>query len=209
MKFWAVNRFFFLALATVIIWAKKLAALILRYRQIAIIIFLLIVVVISGTIAFSQRGRVAFSSPTIIGGKLPEKYTCVGENLNPPLTIGAVPSSTKSLAIYVENKNATKADRAKANNFLWLTFNIPPTLTKINEGIRPPGTVARDVIGNFNYTGPCPEKGRSATVVFHLYSLSTAALPINSGATLTQFLNAIRGRIIAEQTFSATYRRPR
>jgi phosphatidylethanolamine-binding protein (PEBP) family uncharacterized protein len=37
---------------------------------------------------------------------IPEKYTCDGKEINPPLTIGAIPKEAKSLALILEDPDA-------------------------------------------------------------------------------------------------------
>jgi len=45
---------------------------------------------------------VAFSH----GGHIPPRYTCEGENVNPPLEISDIPENTKTLALTVEDPDA-------------------------------------------------------------------------------------------------------
>ena len=41
------------------------------------------------------------------GGNIPEKYTCDGTNIRPPLSVSGTPEGTKSLAILVYDPDAT------------------------------------------------------------------------------------------------------
>src|SRR4030067_188776 len=46
-------------------------------------------------------------SPAFENNKfIPSKYTCDGENVNPPLTIDGIPERTKSLALIIEDPDA-------------------------------------------------------------------------------------------------------
>src|SRR5207249_11692291 len=47
---------------------------------------------------------VAFSH----GGHIPPKYTCDGENVNPPLDVSDLPENTKSFALVVEYRDAPR-----------------------------------------------------------------------------------------------------
>lgn len=41
-------------------------------------------------------------------GKMPAKYTCDGENINPPLNISDIPADAKSLALIMDDPDAVK-----------------------------------------------------------------------------------------------------
>jgi len=61
---------------------------------------------------------------------LPEKYTCDGPNINPPLKISNIPSNTKSLVLIVDDPDA--------NNWThWVVLNIPPNTFEILENSIP------------------------------------------------------------------------
>ena len=70
-------------------------------------------------------------------GKIPSKYTCDGENINPPLKIEHVPANSQSLVLIMDDPDIP--DFAKKNYGIdvwdhWVIFNIPPTTTEIPEG---------------------------------------------------------------------------
>jgi phosphatidylethanolamine-binding protein (PEBP) family uncharacterized protein len=120
----------------------------------------LLILVIAGGAAFviigTKHAPVALAKLTsegITNGQpIPEKYTCEGENLNPPFAFSEQSADTKSFALLMED--------VTANNLVhWVVWNIPAATTSIVEGIRPPGTVARSFDGGFKYSGPCPPKG--------------------------------------------------
>jgi phosphatidylethanolamine-binding protein (PEBP) family uncharacterized protein len=60
---------------------------------------------------------VAFSH----NGHIPKKYSCDGDNINPPLEISNVPSNAKSLALIMEDPDAPRGVFDH-----WLLWNIPP-----------------------------------------------------------------------------------
>jgi phosphatidylethanolamine-binding protein (PEBP) family uncharacterized protein len=52
-------------------------------------------------------------------GNIPRKYTCEGDDINPPLEIGSIPADAKSLAVVAEDPDAP------SGNWLhWLVWNI-------------------------------------------------------------------------------------
>src|SRR6266498_261372 len=93
---------------------------------------------------------------------IPQKYTCLGENINPPLEFEDIPSKTKSLALLFEDSDATPVPWIH-----WLVFTIPPTTTRIEEGSIPKdGTEGLANNKSFGYEGPCP---KYFTGVHHYY----------------------------------------
>jgi hypothetical protein len=86
------------------------------------------------------------------GGTIPEKYTCDGENINPPLHIEHIPEQAKSLVIIVEDPDAPSGTFTH-----WLVWNIPPS-EKIKERSIPGNEGSNDYIEH-HYRGPCPPSG--------------------------------------------------
>jgi Raf kinase inhibitor-like YbhB/YbcL family protein len=85
-------------------------------------------------------------------GEIPEKYTCLGPNVNPPLQFVDIPEGTKSLVLIVEDMDA-----APEPWIHWLVFNIPPTTTLLAENSIPVGGTPGLCNNNtFGYEGPCP-----------------------------------------------------
>ncbi len=177
---------------------------------------LVMVIIVSGLVWLKQRSSASGSSKgfslissTIKDGRLSEQNTCSGNDLNPAFDIKGVPSTAKSLAIIGENADLSREEKGLPNNNLWLVFNIPITTAQITEGIRPPGTITRNFKGNFNYNGPCPDKGKSSDVTFTLYALDKDQVSINSSASVNDFQKAIKGHIVAKSVLKASYIRPK
>lgn len=96
------------------------------------------------------------SSPSFESmNRIPEKYTCDGDNLNPPLEFFDVSDNAKSLAMIVDDPDAPMGTFAH-----WLIWNMEPTTLGIPEGEVPLG--AEEGFNDANkkgYTGPCPPSG--------------------------------------------------
>jgi len=171
----------------------------------------LLVLIMSGLIVLhnrrSDQAGLALTSPQFANsGQLEANATCDGADINPAFEIKNIPAKAKSLAIFGQD-TSLKTDKTKPNDYLWLVFNIPITATKITEGIRPPGTITRNYKGNFNYNGPCPDKGKAETVTFTLYALDKELLPINSSASAKDFTQAIADHTVGKSVLKATYSR--
>lgn len=96
-------------------------------------------------------------------GYIPARYSCEGENISPPLTIGGIPAEAKSLVLIIEDPDAP------GNIFdHWVVWNIRPQKT-IPEG-SVPGNVGKNSMGNNEYMGPCPPSG-THRYFFKVYAL--------------------------------------
>ena len=107
---------------------------------------------------------------------IPQKYTCDGENINPPLQIIDIPEGTKSLVLIVDDPDAPSGDWVH-----WLVWNIPPAIKFISENESPQGAIQGiNDSGRQNYDGPCPPSGIHH-YQFKIYALDTILnLPSNS-----------------------------
>lgn len=110
-------------------------------------------------------------------GLIPLKYTCDGDNINPPLEISGVPENAKSLALIMDDPDS------KAGNWIhWMVWNIDPQTKEISEHSVPGGaTEGINSFGKTGYGGPCPHSGEHH-YRFKLYALSsTFQFPAKTG----------------------------
>ncbi|HEV8283324.1 MAG TPA: YbhB/YbcL family Raf kinase inhibitor-like protein [Chitinophagaceae bacterium] len=131
-------------------------------------------------------------------GHIPPKYTCEGENVNPPLEISGFPENTKSLALVVEDPDARNKDFAH-----WLVWNIPPN-EAIAENSRQ-GISGRNSFGNTGYGGPCPPSG-SHRYFFRVYALDTD-LDIQAGSDKKVLEEAMKDHVLASGELMAHYQK--
>jgi phosphatidylethanolamine-binding protein (PEBP) family uncharacterized protein len=61
-------------------------------------------IIITATTTSLQVSSPAFKENEMI----PAKYTCEGDNINPPITVKNIPQQTKSLALVVDDPDASK-----------------------------------------------------------------------------------------------------
>jgi Raf kinase inhibitor-like YbhB/YbcL family protein len=127
---------------------------------------------------------------------LPQRYTCHGDRINPPLNWSGAPADTKSLAVVVDDSSAP------ITPFIyWLVFDIQPGTTDIQEGSLPTGAKqALNSAGTMTYDAPCPN-GHSHWYRFTVYALNRD-LNLPNGAPLLKVWTEIadatigRGRIV-------------
>ena len=132
---------------------------------------------------------------------IPTKYTCQGEDINPPLKISAVPQSTKSLALIIDDPDAPVGTWVH-----WLLWNIPPETAEIGENSVPPGaTEGQTDFGQPGYGGPCPPSG-THRYFFKLYALDTE-LSLAAGASKKELEAALRGHILEQAELIGLYKK--
>jgi hypothetical protein len=130
---------------------------------------------------------------------LPVKYTCDGENINPPLAINNIPHDTKSLVLIIDDPDAPI--RTWVN---WIVWNIPPT-QKIKEN-SVPGIEGWNDFRNQNYVGPCPLSGVNR-YFFKVYALNQL-LDLKPVATKRELEKAMSPHVIAFGQMVGRYKRP-
>jgi hypothetical protein len=105
---------------------------------------------------------IQITSPAFTEGQpIPRKYTCDGDDASPPLAWSGVPGEAKSLALIVDDPDAPAGTWVH-----WVFFNLPSTLTKLNEGLaKTPtieglGTQGTNDFRKTGYGGPCPPRDK-------------------------------------------------
>ena len=174
-----------------------------------IIIIIILLLLIGGFIFyFSHRsqefkvGNMRLTSPAFKNNQLiPKKYTCDGENINPPLQISGIPAGTKSLVLIVDDPDAPMGTWVH-----WVVWNISPDTTLIEENSVPQGSIQGvNDFGKNTYGGPCPPRG-THRYYFKLYALNTK-LPLNPSATKKDVEKAMEGAILEKAELVGLYKR--
>ncbi len=134
-------------------------------------------------------------------GNIPGKYTCDGDDVNPPLQIEGVPENARSLVLIVDDPDAPMGTWDH-----WIVWNIAPDTTKIEENSVPEGAVqGMNDFKKREYGGPCPPSGKHR-YMFKLYALDTT-LDLDSASKKEDVENAMSGHIIEQTTLVGLYQR--
>jgi Raf kinase inhibitor-like YbhB/YbcL family protein len=113
------------------------------------------------------------TSPAFAAGAvIPERYTCRGENVSPPLSWSNPPAGTQSLVLIMDDPDAPLGTWVH-----WVVYYIPANVRALEENIQN-GHRYDDVAlafgknswGEAAYSGPCPPSG-THHYVFRLYAL--------------------------------------
>jgi Raf kinase inhibitor-like YbhB/YbcL family protein len=131
---------------------------------------------------------------------IPAKYTCDGDDVNPPLTIEDTPKDTKSLVLIVEDPDAPMGTWDH-----WVIWNIPPT-SKIEENTVP-GTEGMNTARKHSYGGPCPPWG-THRYFFKVHALDTK-LGLSPNSNKKDVEKAMQGHILAKGELIGLYHRSR
>ncbi len=102
------------------------------------------------------------------GNFLPVKYTCDGDQINPPLRISGVPQETKALALIMDDPDAPGGTFTH-----WLVWNLKPDTTQIRENEQSLAAVEGiNSAGKEGYAAPCPPSG-THRYRFKIYALDS------------------------------------
>jgi Raf kinase inhibitor-like YbhB/YbcL family protein len=134
-------------------------------------------------------------------GYIPQKYTCDGMDINPPLLIENVPEKARSLALIVDDPDAPGGIWVH-----WVLWNIDPKTKEIKEDSVPKG--ASQGLNDFrkhDYGGPCPPSG-THRYFFKLYALDTI-LNLSPNSKKSDLEKAMKGHIIEQTQIMGLYKR--
>ena len=144
--------------------------------------------------------KLVVKTPAFENNKLiPAKYTCDGDNVNPPLTIEDVPAETKSIVLIIDDPDAS----AGTWNH-WLVWNISPATRKIEENTVP-GTEGITTYRRHAYGGPCPPSG-THRYFFKVYALDME-LDLNPNSRENDVEKAMEGHTLAKGELLGLYHR--
>ncbi len=119
---------------------------------------------------------------------IPVKYTCDGEDINPPLHIEGIPENARSLVLVVDDPDAPMGVWDH-----WIVWNIPPT-----EGIEEDNVPGMEGLNDFqghSYGGPCPPSG-THRYSFRVYALDTE-LDLDLSSEKSDVFKAMQDHILA------------
>lgn len=132
---------------------------------------------------------------------IPSKYTCDGENVNPPLGIKDVLPAAKSLVLIMDDPDAPRGVWVH-----WTVWNIDPKTTLIPEKNVPFQAIeGKTSFGNPGYGGPCPFSG-THRYFFKLYALD-AALNLSPQADKSNLEKAMEEHILDKTEIIGLYSR--
>ena len=131
---------------------------------------------------------------------IPEKFTCQGKDINPPLAIENMPNGTKSLALIMDDPDAPGRGWVH-----WVLYDIP-AVPEIRENSIP-GKEGMNDFGRKHYGGPCPPSGVHR-YFFKVYALNKM-LDIKGPVDKYSLEEAIEPHILDEAELVGLYEKKR
>jgi len=138
-----------------------------KYKYLLIIILLLIILGMYMLLRGEEKMNLEVnlevkSSAFINGGRIPIKYTGIGEDISIPLKFGTIDTKGKSIVIIMDDPDAPFGTFTH-----WMIWNIPTSITSIPEGISHDLVVntldgaiqGKNDFGTIGYKGPNPPSG--------------------------------------------------
>lgn len=117
--------------------------------------------------AIGGTGGFTLTSPAAdAGGEVPAAFTCLGEDVSPPLAwSGAPPAAAYGIVV---------RDLSAEGFVHWVVAGIDPTVVGLGAGGVPEGAVeSLNGTGTAGWAGPCPQVGTGT----HTYAFVLHALP--------------------------------
>lgn len=137
------------------------------------------------------------------GAAIPNLYTCLGENISPPLAIENPPENTEEFVIIAKDSNDNAEDKVH-----WLIWNIPATTTSMLEQTIPEGAVqGTSDDGKQTYSGPCPAVGTKSNFTFEIFALNDH-ITLAPEATYDTVVSAMNGKVITRTILVGTSQHP-
>ncbi|MCH8306351.1 MAG: YbhB/YbcL family Raf kinase inhibitor-like protein [Candidatus Marinimicrobia bacterium] len=141
------------------------------------------------------------------GERIPDKYTCEGEDISPQLTWRDAPEGTKSFSLICDDPDAPMGTWDH-----WLIYNIPADSEGLSEAVPTDESLTDGSKQGLNswekksYGGPCPPPGDPHRYFFKLYALDTM-LTLTGDVNKSTLENAMQEHILAEAQLMGTFSR--
>jgi Raf kinase inhibitor-like YbhB/YbcL family protein len=145
-----------------------------------------------------------YSPEFLTGTSIPNKYTCNGEDVSPPLTWDDPPAKAQSFALIVRDRDAPGGIFTH-----WVLYNLPANRRELpeslpTEDVLPQGGYqGQNDFGNVGFGGPCPPQG-THRYFFKLYALD-AQLDIAPGAKEEEVLKAMQDHTLTSAELVGLY----
>lgn len=141
------------------------------------------------------------------GGEIPEKYSCDGDKVSPPMAWSNVPEGTASFAVIV-----TDPDAPEGTFMHWGVYAIPSSDTALPEGLGADEELdngakqAKNDFGKIGYGPVCPPEGEKHTYKFTVLALDTIP-SFTDTPTVADVRESVLTNVVARDTLEGTFER--
>jgi Raf kinase inhibitor-like YbhB/YbcL family protein len=151
-----------------------------------------------------QISSIAFTE----GDRVPDRFTCSGEDISPPLSWAGVPAGTGSLVLLCDDPDAPAGTWHH-----WAVFDIAADSNGLDEAYPGDARVGgtRQAVNDFRrtgYGGPCPPPGHGVHHYrFRLLAVSIPGLDLGPSPSCPQVEAAAKPHLLEEAVLVGTYSR--
>lgn len=172
------------------------------------------------------------SSEIVDRGIIPSRFTLAkGENTSPPLNWSWAPEGTQSFALTLVDPDVPWGEyglpgpgTVPGDLFIhWVVCDLPATSDGLAAGASPGGDLPGGAVELLNtaagfgedspyyqyrqgYLGMAPPAGdRAHEYIFTLFALSVGKLGLSESDSYTDFLEAVKGKVLARSSFSGYF----
>lgn len=131
---------------------------------------------------------------------IPSKYTCDGDNTNPPLIFSDVSKQAKSLVLIMDDPDAPMGTFVH-----WVLYNISSSEQGIKENSVPAAKQGKNSTGKEGYIGACPPNGKHR-YFFKLYALDKE-LDFSSPLSKEEVEQKMKGHVLDSAELIGLYQR--
>lgn len=141
------------------------------------------------------------------GGDIPNRYTCMGENVSPALTWVNPPNGTRSLALIFDDPDAPAGTWTH-----WLIWNLPVHLGSVLAAVPPKDILDNGTrqgtndFGRIGYGGPCPPPGKVHRYFLRLYALDSV-MSLKAGAARGELETAMKHHVVSQAEWMGRFKR--
>lgn len=142
------------------------------------------------------------------GKRIPDRYTCTGKDISPPLAWSGAPEGARSFALLCDDPDAPGGTWHH-----WAVFDLPADTRGLPEAYPTDATVgtSRQAVNDFRrtgYGGPCPPPGHGLHHYhFRLLALTVARLELGPKARCPEVAAAAQPHLLGEARLTGTYSR--
>ena len=142
------------------------------------------------------------------GSRIPDLYTCQGDDISPPIAWSGVPAEARSLVLLCDDPDAPAGTWHH-----WALYDLSPTTSVLPERYPTAATLgtARQATNDFRrsgYGGPCPPPGHGVHHYhFKLLALRIDKLPLRAAARCADVAAAAQPHAVASAELIGTYSR--
>ncbi|HJD64756.1 MAG TPA: YbhB/YbcL family Raf kinase inhibitor-like protein [Rickettsia endosymbiont of Diachasma alloeum] len=138
--------------------------------------------------------------------RIPDKFTCKGQNISPHLEWSGFSSNTKSFVLIMDDPDAP-VELAPPHGIWdhWIIYNIPASITQLQEGeINDDIKVLNNGWKEKKYGGPCPLAGKPHRYFFKLYALNDY-LELEEDASKQDLVLALQKHLLGQAELIGIY----